>query len=463
MNLPQFDAGSFRDPGGQVFINDNKVYRTINKPKALIYEKCKEAGIYAWLEEKGYLLPHTEVDISAFSNLGENVEYVIKHPKIKFISYPYEWSFRAHKKAALLHLDMHIDLLSRGFTLIDASAYNIQFQGTKPVFIDHLSIEPYNEGDIWTGHQQFCSQFLNPLLLWSLADFAPNALFRGSLEGIAAEETAKILPFSKKLSWTVFTHVILQAKLQKNALNSSAAEGKAKQTKLSKMAFIGILTGLRNYISKLEGPNTNTVWASYENDNTYTDDDARVKQAFVQDMVEGVKPALLFDIGCNTGNYSNASLAAGADQVIGFDFDHTTLDFAFERFEKDAKNFTPLWLDAANPSPNQGWAQNERKGLTERSNADALIALAFIHHIVIGRNIPLNMALDWLLKLAPCGVIEFPSKEDPMVRKLLRLRQDIFPDYNEETFLRLLKEKSKIITKKHLNNGTRLLVRYNNH
>jgi|TARA_R110002096_G_scaffold426421_1_gene636165 ribosomal protein L11 methylase PrmA len=462
MRLPQYDEGSFRDPGGQVFADQNHIYRTINSSKAPIYKKCKEAGIYKWLEDRGYLVSLKERDLSEFSDLGEEVKYVVEHPKLPFISYPYEWSFNPHKKAALLHLDMHIDLLNKGFTLSDASAYNIQFQGTKPIFIDHLSIEPYNDGDIWTGHQQFCAQFLNPLLLWSLADIAPNSFFRGSLEGISPEETSKILPLSKKFSWTVFTHVVLQAKLQKNALNNSIAEGKAKKTTLSKMSFIGILTGMRNYIDKLKGPDTNTVWASYENNNTYTDDDASQKLAFIQNMVQDVKPALLFDIGCNTGNYSSASLDAGAANVIGFDFDHTTLDFAFERFGKEGKNFTPLWLDAANPSPSQGWAQKERKGLTQRSNADALIALAFIHHIVIGRNIPLSMALDWLLEVAPCGVIEFPSKNDPMVKRLLNLRQDIFPDYTEKTFLRLLSEKSNVVASKHLNGGTRLLVWYKN-
>ena len=94
----------------------------------------------------------------------------------------------------------------------------------------------------------------------------------------------------------------------------------------------------------------------------------------------------------------------------------------------------PLWLDAANPSPSQGWGQAERQGLAERARADALIALAFIHHIAIGRNVPLDMALDWLLAMAPVGVIEFPPKSDPMVQRLLSQRDDIFPDYDEATF-----------------------------
>jgi len=119
-----------------------------------------------------------------------------------------------------------------------------------------------------------------------------------------------------------------------------------------------------------------------------------------------------------------------------------------------------LWLDAANPSPSQGWAQSERKGLAERSKADALIALAFIHHIVIGRNIPLDMAIDWLIGMAPVGIIEFPSKNDPMVNRLLSQREDIFPDYEESNFLSILGSKAKIVRSQHLSQDGRLLIWY---
>ena len=117
-------------------------------------------------------------------------------------------------------------------------------------------------------------------------------------------------------------------------------------------------------------------------------------------------------------------------------------------------------MDAANPSPAQGWAQAERKGLRERANADALIALAIIHHIAIGRNVPLDMAVDWIVGLAPIGVIEFPSKDDPMVRTLLANRDDIFPDYTEEAFLAAVSGRARIVRQAHVSDNGRLLVWY---
>ncbi|MCH8816049.1 MAG: class I SAM-dependent methyltransferase, partial [Chloroflexi bacterium] len=91
------------------------------------------------------------------------------------------------RRAALHYLDLHLDLLERNFTLSDASAYNIQFRGTRPVFIDVLSIRPYREGEYWTGYRQFCEQFLNPLLLVAVSGIPYQAWFRGNIEGIPVE------------------------------------------------------------------------------------------------------------------------------------------------------------------------------------------------------------------------------------------------------------------------------------
>ena len=96
----------------------------------------------------------------------------------------------------------------------------------------------------------------------------------------------------------------------------------------------------------------------------------------------------------------------------------------------------------------------------ERASADALVALAFIHHIAIGRNVPLEMAVDWIMSMAPNGVIEFPPKSDPMVQKLLSQREDIFPDYREEAFLDHVQRNARIRARKHLSDGGRLLVWY---
>ena len=82
--------------------------------------------------------------------------------------------------------------------LSDATAYNIQFIGTRPLFIDVLSFVRYREGQVWKGHKQFCEQFLNPLLLHAYFGISHNAWFRGALEGVAVDDLAALLPWWRR-------------------------------------------------------------------------------------------------------------------------------------------------------------------------------------------------------------------------------------------------------------------------
>jgi len=409
------------------------------------FARASQSGILRRLADQGKLVDFADVTDQAPALGLERANVLLSHPSIPFISYPYEWSFSLHKAAALAHLDLHLELLGQGFTLSDATAYNVQFDGVRPVFIDHLSIRPYVEGEIWAGHRQFCMQFLNPLLMWSVLDLSPNHWFRGSLEGIAPEDLARLIPMRKRLNWTILTHVIAQAAMQTRSVNATKGSVAYRDAKLPRTSFEAMLRGLRSAIAKLKVPSHRTVWGDYATNTSYAAPEAQAKHAFVKEMVASVAPELLYDIGCNSGDYSKSALEAGASKVIGFDFDHGALEIAHRRASAEGLNLLPLWLDAANPSPAQGWGQAERMGLAGRGKADALLALAFVHHIAIGRNVPLDMVIDWLLQLAPRGVVEFPHKSDPMVQVLLSQRPDIFPDYDNASFAALLSQRARIV------------------
>lgn len=438
------EPGSFRDPGGRVYEAGDRIYRAV-MPSALAgFASARDSGFYGRLVSEGRLVPFADVTQSGAAPMA-GAALVLEHPRVPFISYPYEWSFSLHRAAALFHLDLHLDALERGFTLSDATAYNVQFDGTRPVFIDHLSVRPYVEGEIWAGHRQFCMQFLNPLLLWSALEVQPNHWFRGSLEGISPEDTARLLPVRKKLSWTVMMHVSAQAAMQRRAVRPSTGPTERRQPKLPLEGMKAMLRGLRRKIDRLAPPSHATVWGDYAARNSYADPEAEAKAAFVGEMAAAVRPGLLFDLGCNSGDYSAVALRSGAAKAIGFDFDHGALELAYSRARQEGLDFLPLWLDAANPSPAQGWGQAERKGLAERARADAVVALAFVHHIAIGRNVPLDMVIGWIVDMAPAGIIEFPSKSDPMVQALLARREDIFPGYQEEAFAALLGARARIV------------------
>jgi len=457
------NAGSFRDPSGHVYESGSQILRTVHERARSAYEQVRDSGILSELVAAGQLIGCAEVERDNWPSQLSDVAYLIEHPRIPFISYPYEWSFYELKAAALHHLDIQIALLKRDIVLSDASAYNVQFIGPKPVFIDLLSLRPYREGEFWQGHRQFCEQFLNPLLLRAILGVPHNTWFRGSLEGIPTLHLAKMLPLKSRLSWNVFSQVLMPASLEQRALDAPEASiEKAKSNKkLSRAAYNGFLLQLRNWIARLNPADTGkTVWGEYANTHTYSDDEAGAKKLAIREFAASVKPSRLIDLGCNTGDYSVAALEGGAEYVIGFDFDQRAVDKAFLRAEDQKLNFLPLWLDAANPSPNQGWKQAERRGFVERANADALIALAFEHHLAIGRNVPLQDVVDWLVSLAPVGIIEFVPKNDSTVQKMLALREDIFPDYDEAAFESAIRQRAALVGKQVISASGRTLYRY---
>lgn len=454
------DGASFRDPAGRVFTQDGRIFRTVTAYGAAHYDAAQATGLPEKWMAAGKLV-RTSAAPAGTSPDPEAV-YCLEHEPVPFISYPYEWCFHQLKKAAVFHLDLQIEALEHDLVFSDASAYNVQFIGHNPVFIDILSLRSYQEGEFWTGHQQFCEQFLNPLLLRHLFGTAHNAWYRGNMDGIPTQEFSKLLKFRHCLSWNILTNVKMLASLQQSSLEKQTDELKTLNTrKLSKNGYKSILGNLRDWIKKLEPRGERkTTWSDYAEDNSYSSDEAAKKTGFIARFAGEVKPALLVDMGCNTGAFSKAALENGAGHVIGFDFDTLAVEAAYLRARDNKLPLLPLQMDAVNPSPAQGWLLKERQNLETRLKADALIGLAFLHHLVIGKNIPLDEAVYWLTAFAPQGVIEFVPKSDPMITRMLALREDIFPDYTIENFRKILEAQGRIVREETVSASGRTLFHY---
>jgi ribosomal protein L11 methylase PrmA len=455
--------GSFRDPSGRVYEIDGRIFRTVADHFSADFEFVESTGLFQKLTACNWLVPFDKADTAIPGGLANNFKYVLEVPRLRFISYPYEWSFPALKAAALLHLQIHLTALDHGVTLSDASAYNIQFHGARPVFIDHLSFRGYRPGEIWAGHRQFCEQFLNPLLLRAFFGIPHNAWYRGTQEGIKAQELSRLLKWRHRVSWPVLTHVLLQSFFQRSVENNSVhlSKDKIPTAALPLPSFQRLLKKLHSWISTLRpADRAKTVWQDYTKTQSYSSAEVESKKQFVAEFIKNQKPKSVWDLGCNTGDYCIAALEGGAEYAVGFDSDQGALESAFARSLEKNLPFQALFFDAANPSPNQGWNEQERSGLRARASADAALALAFVHHLAIARNIPLDQLLDWIIDLAPAGIIEFVPKSDPMVQSLLRHREDIFPDYSQEAFLTQMERKASIVSTAVVSASGRLLVSY---
>jgi ribosomal protein L11 methylase PrmA len=457
-----FDEGSFRDPAAKVAFFNDTVLRIVNSngfEKFEFIEKIlKKKSVSKFLVKTEMLSLNKQHNL----NLDKNNQIkVFQHEKIEYISYPYEWSFSRLKDAAIHHLTLHINLLEQNATLIDAYSYNIQFNFFQPIFIDVMSIKEYSEGEFWTGHKQFCESFLNPLILKSKLGINFNNWFKGNLEGIDTKDLAKILKFRHLLSWNVFYNVFLLNFFEKKFKKNDDLKI-TKNKKLKKNYYLSILKNLLRFIESLETKKEDTIWGEYSRKNSYDDDEKKNKKEFISKYFRKNKINKVLDLGCNNGEYSKLALQAGCNSVVGLDYDLNAIDEAYINSKKEKLNFLPLYFDVSNPSSNIGWKQKERKGFFERAKFDSLLALAFEHHLAIAKNIPLKDVIEWITSLAPEGIIEFVPKNDATIQSMLKLKGDIFPDYNLENFKKNLSIKANIISQKQISRSGRILFAFKN-
>jgi hypothetical protein len=424
--------GSFRDPSGFVFTRDGVLYRQVNRSFAGPFEAFISSGLYDELAGEGLVVSHRPASLELAAT--GDAAAVLEPEPIPFISYPYEWSFGQLRDAALLTLTLQERALQRGFVLRDASAYNVQFRGGRPVFIDTLSFEPREEGSAWAAYRQFCEHFLVPLLLMSRRDVRCAQLLRSSLDGVPLELGSRLLPLASWLNPAVLFHVHLHAKAQSRYADSAVAPRNGRHRPVARNALLALTGSLKGRIERLDWTPAGTEWAEYAGDNGYSQAASNAKRDIVSTMLTSVRPRTVWDLGANTGDYSRIASTV-ADLVLGFDIDPAAVERNYRRIKSDGETaILPLLLDLANPSPAQGWAHTERLSLEQRGPADTVLALALVHHLAIGRNLPLEHIASFLSRLAHRLVIEFVPKEDPQVQRLLRNRADVFPGYSAAGF-----------------------------
>ncbi len=458
------EPGSFRDRDSRVVVAPDAVYRALSGTGADDWRSLAGSPLFERLTSEGRLIGTEEVGRDALGDgaaeiLPEGTATVLRHERVPFVSYPYEWPFGMLRDAALLQLDLQLEALDEGMTLKDATPYNVQFRGSAPVFIDVGSFERLREGEPWAGYRQFCMLFLYPLLIQAHKDIPFQPWLRGSIDGITPSEAVRFFTFRDRFRRGVLAHVALHARLERRYESREAGEIKEEQrAKYKPQRTKALIQGMRSVVSKLSWKAGDTAWTNYRNECTYSDADAEHKAEFVRAAAASTKPGLTWDMGCNDGAYSRIA-AEHSDQVVAFDYDEATIEALYRSLrDEDDRRILPLVANLADPSPGLGWRGLERRTLEDRGTPDLVLALALIHHVSITANVPIAEFLDWLRELGATLVIEFPKREDPMVRKLLSgKREGSNADYELQTFERLLEERFEVERTEGLPSGVRLL------
>jgi len=423
-------TSSFRDPSGYISIRDGVVERVINPIYFSKYKSLSTSGFYKKLFDTGLLIPHKEVS-------ANDSQIIIEPENISFFSYPYEWSFSQYKHAALHTLKLQKYCLQHGYTLKDATAFNITFFKGAPVFVDTLSFDAYIEGEPWRAYKQFLMHFLAPLVL---AKYYGNDMLKQlqlHIDGIPLQKVAKLLPFSARFSPVLYTNIYLTAKYD---TKYSSDEGNADRTvTIPKAGQLKILDALYDYIKGLT-LNEKTEWKDYYTITNYDAAAFDYKKQLVKKWTAQVDAKKVVDLGGNDGTFAR-ELAPAVTELLVTDIDPNAVDYNYQQVLKNKEiNILPLVSDLLNPAPGIGFNNTERLPLQERianNQYDVAMALALIHHISLTGNVPFSMSAQMFARLTPYLIIEFPDREDSWVTFLLKSKREFmghFDYYNLANF-----------------------------
>lgn len=454
MSSNSMHAASFRDPSGFLFRQDGILFRQVNQSYKSHYDLLMASGLYELLVKKGVLVPHLETDLKPV--ILETSYKVLQPEVIPFISYPYEWPFSMLKDAALLTLEICNLALQKGMVLKDATAYNIQFRDGKPVLIDTLSFERYEEGTPWVAYRQFCQHFLAPLALMAMTDIRLGQLLRVHIDGIPLDLANKLLPGKTRWNLGLGTHITLHAQAQQKYAKSETHRDDRKKA-FSKNALLGLLDSLKNTVKGLTWKPDGTEWADYYEITNYSGEAFDEKKSIIRKFLDIADPKTVWDLGANNGDFSRLASEKGIFTVAA-DIDPSAVEANYQKIRSDgAKYLLPILLDLTNPSAASGWNNEERDSFAGRGNADLVMALALVHHLAISNNVPLERIAASFSALGQWLVIEFVPKQDSQVQKLLSSRLDIFDRYTPEGFEESFQNYYTIQEKVGLKDSSRIL------
>src|SRR5919112_159653 len=343
------EPGSFRDPESRVFYSGDQVYRALSADGLTDFEALEATGL---LDDERIVRSERASDVAALGDLlVHEPAAVLRHERIPFVSYPYEWTFSMLKDAALLQLDLLLAALEHDLVLKDSTPYNVQFKGARPTFVDVGSFERLRQGEPWVGYRQFCMLYLYPLLLQSAKGVPFQPWLRGSIDGITPAQMRGLMSFRDRFRKGVFTNVFLHARLEARYADRPGQVKQEVKRVFKKELFVANVRKMRALVERLSWDPPGGVWTAYGERNTYTDDDARRKDEFVRDVATSRDSSLVWDIGAHNGRYSRIA-AEGARTVLAVDADQGPVELLYRDLREERNDqILTLTMNLADPSP----------------------------------------------------------------------------------------------------------------
>ncbi len=390
-----------RDPLGSITLEPTKVRR--NLYQALPHDHFLHDEASTKMVAAGQLVPFQFV-----------TDKEIISPRIPFVSYPHEWCDAQLLDAAELTLTLSEDALSVGHELKDASAWNVIFDGCKPLFCDHLSFQKISEKR-WWAFAQYIRHFVLPLCLAKYRLLNAKDSFKINRDGIDPDLARSLMGLKRFATryWMLMLKPrgsVIEKKSTESYNNSSYHKNLYKTTRW----FLG---GVRNVHQQ------RSVWNNYtEERDHYTDSASDVKFQTVKTWLVRLSPQWVIDLGCNTGEFSKLAASAGS-RVVAIDLDHESVQKLY--LANKGEQIYPVIANLEDLSGGRGWGGDEFPGLLTRLDnfGDLVLMLAVVHHLAISSSVPYDRIAEIAASLTKRYlIIELLDSTDPLTQHLAAQR-----------------------------------------
>ena len=365
---------------------------------------------------------------------------VAEHCPIPFPTYPYEWAPEMLQAAAELTLRLAESGLRAGYTLKDATPYNVMFHGARPVFLDVLSFTERNSLEpVWRPYAQFLRTFVYPLLAVRYFGISLEELLLANRDGIEPERLSRLASIPRRLSPSFFSSVTLPALLGKREASNSQSYAPRQAASAGEAEFLlcRVFAHARKELTRASVPVRNSGWANYmDSELTYLPDEFAAKERFVTESLAAGHARRVLDLGCNTGHFSRIAAKTGAS-VVAVDGDAACVGEVWRQARDQFPNILPLVINIARPPGATGWANQECPSFLDRAQGqfDCVLMLALVHHLIVSERVPLDRIFELASHLTTHTlVIEYVDPADPQFRRIARGRDALHADLTLEQF-----------------------------
>jgi SAM-dependent methyltransferase len=446
---------TFRDPAGSLVLERDRAVRTI-RPEF-------RERVFEFLNSPFYrrVVEHGDIVSSDIEDDGSAL--VLIHPRVRIVTYPWEWTAFQWMAAADLTLRLCDEALGDGWILKDATPLNVLFVGARPVLVDVLSFERRNPGSaIWLAYGQYVRTFLLPLLMKKMLRW-PLELTAFKRDGYEPAELYEAMGWMERLSPAALWPVTIPALLDRRKGADAAAQRKqpTRDPELTLHTLKRTIAGLRKRTKAAAPKSANSEWAEYTSTNLhYTAEQSEQKRIWIRGVLDELQPSTVLDVGANTGEFSALAAQTGAE-VVALERDADAAERIAQRSAARNLKIQAIHADLARPTPAVGWENRESSALLSRleQQSEMVMMLAVIHHLLLLEQIPLRAVLSLCHRLTRRWlVVEWVPATDPMFVSLMRGRDDLYGSLSENDLVNACQGLFKIDKRQVLGNGRVLLL-----